>query len=85
MLYISLIPLLGHSLIFFDINCESEPSIIEKIVLGFGLTFFGMGIGSYYSVSFPAVGLSVPQRIRGNYDDIKVWHMPVWLFFKLFL
>ena len=85
MLYISLIPLIGHSLILFDINCESEPSIIEKIVLGFGLAFFGMGIGSYYSVSFPAVGLSVPQKIRGNYDDTKVWHMPVWLFFKLFL
>jgi len=65
-LYISVIPLLGHSLIFFDFNCDSEPSLIVKGILVFGLAFFGMGIGTYYSVSFPAVGLSVPSKIRGS-------------------
>ena len=30
-----------------------------------GLSFFGMGLGTYYSINFPAVGLSVPQHIRG--------------------
>ena len=31
-----------------------------------GMTFFGLGIGTYYSISFPAVGLSVPSHIRGR-------------------
>lgn len=26
---------------------------------------FGTGIGGYYSVSFPAVGMAVPTSIRG--------------------
>jgi hypothetical protein len=63
--YVSLLPLLGHSLIFFDFNCDQEPTLIVKIILALGLTFFGIGIGTYYSVSFPAVGLSVPSCIRG--------------------
>ncbi len=25
-----------------------------------------MGLGSYYSISFPAVGLCVPEKIRGS-------------------
>ena len=65
-LYVSVIPLLGHSLIFFDVNCESEPTLVVKGILVLGLAFFGMGIGTYYSVSFPAVGLSVPSKIRGS-------------------
>jgi hypothetical protein len=34
-------------------------------MLAMGFFMFGMGIGGYYSVSFPAVGLAVPQSIRG--------------------
>jgi hypothetical protein len=30
-----------------------------------GFFIFGTGIGGYYSVSFPAVGLAVPSEIRG--------------------
>ena len=66
-LYVSFIPLLGHSLIFFDFNCDSEPTLAVKGILALGLALFGMGIGTYYSVSFPAVGLSVPSKIRGKY------------------
>jgi len=32
-------------------------------VLGF--VIFGMGIAGYYSISMPAVGLCVPESIRG--------------------
>ena len=31
-----------------------------------GLSCFGMGLGSYYSVSFPAIGYTVPESIRGT-------------------
>jgi hypothetical protein len=33
--------------------------------LALGFFVFGTGIGGYYSVSFPAVGLAVPTSIRG--------------------
>ena len=40
------------------------------MILIVGFIFYGIGIGTYYSVSFPAVGLSVPQEIRGIYNLI---------------
>jgi hypothetical protein len=58
---VAFIPLIGHSIIFFDQDCEVEPTLLGEATLILGLSFFGMGIGTYYSVSFPAVGLSVPQ------------------------
>lgn len=30
-----------------------------------GFVLFGMGIAGYYSISMPAIGLAVPQNIRG--------------------
>lgn len=63
--FVSFIPLLGHSIIFFDQDCDKQPTFFGELTLILGFSFFGMGIGSYYSVSFPAVGLSVPQEIRG--------------------
>jgi hypothetical protein len=77
-LIISVIPLIGHSLIFFDINCEGEPTPMVKAILTLGMAFFGMGIGTYYSVSFPAVGLSVPTSIRGMPLVTQEWPMPAW-------
>ena len=62
---VSLIPLLGHSIIFLDHNCKEAPSRWAEVALVVGLSFFGMGLGTYYAVSFPAVGLCVPQSIRG--------------------
>ena len=58
---VSFIPLIGHSIIFFVEDCDGEPTFMGQFTLVLGFCFFGMGIGSYYSVSFPAVGLSVPQ------------------------
>lgn len=47
-------------------NCEEKSlSLGGKFLLGCGFVVFGTGIGSYYSVSFPAVGKAVPQKIRG--------------------
>jgi hypothetical protein len=63
---VAFIPLIGHSIIFLDEDCQAEPSFFGETTLIIGFSFFGMGIGSYYSVSFPAVGLSVPQDIRGT-------------------
>lgn len=37
----------------------------NKFLLAAGFFVFGTGIGGYYSVSFPAVGMAVPQKIRG--------------------
>ena len=34
-------------------------------MLATGFIVFGTGIGGYYSVSFPAVGMAVPKKIRG--------------------
>lgn len=62
----SIVPLVGHTIIYIDHNCQSEIALSEKIMLILGLIFFGMGLGSYYSISFPAVGLSVPESIRGT-------------------
>jgi hypothetical protein len=57
---------MGHFVIFLSTNCERESSLLlEKVLLVMGLMFFGMGLGAYYSVCFPAVGLTVPQQIRG--------------------
>jgi hypothetical protein len=58
---IAFIPLIGHSIIFLDRDCEGEPTFLGELTLILGFCFFGFGLGSYYSVSFPAVGLSVPQ------------------------
>ena len=65
MLYVSVMPLIGHSLIFLNGNCEGSPTVLAKTLLILGMIFFGIGIGTYYSVTFPAVGLSVPRKIRG--------------------
>jgi hypothetical protein len=35
--------------------------------LTLGFLTFGTGLGCYYSVAFPAVGLAVPQKIRGMF------------------
>ena len=61
--FVSFIPLIGHSIIYFDQDCsiESGPTFINEAILILGFIFYGMGIGTYYSISFPAVGLSVPQ------------------------
>ena len=56
----TLIPLIGHFIIFINTNCENATSLKQKIFLAIGLSFFGMGLGAYYSISFPAVGLCVP-------------------------
>jgi hypothetical protein len=40
-------------------------SVGGKFLLGSGFFVFGTGIGAYYSVSFPAVGMAVPKSIRG--------------------
>lgn len=64
--FCSLFPLVGHLTIFFITNCDGETSLQEEFFLAIGLIFFGMGLGSYYAVSFPAVGLSVPSGIRGT-------------------
>lgn len=59
---VSFIPLIGHGIIFLDENCDaSGPTLMGEATLIIGFTFFGMGIGTYYSVSFPGVGLSVPS------------------------
>ena len=62
----TLIPLTGHFIIYMNTNCETHTSSSQKILLAVGLCFFGMGLGAYYSISFPAVGLSVPENIRGS-------------------
>jgi hypothetical protein len=41
-------------------------SLLTKACLILGFLVFGTGLGCYYSVAFPAVGLAVPQKIRGN-------------------
>lgn len=62
----SLLPLAGHGIIFLDENCgEAGATLTGKLTLIVGFCFFGMGIGAYYSISFPGVGLSVPREIRG--------------------
>lgn len=61
----SLAPLCGHLMIYLITNCDGESSFFEELFLVFGLVLFGMGLGSYYSISFPAVGLAVPEGIRG--------------------
>lgn len=78
--YVSAIPLIGHSLIYLDLNCESEPTFTGEAMLVLGLIFFGVGIGTYYSVSFPAVGLSVPSNIRGINKYRKGWLTLAWPF-----
>jgi hypothetical protein len=40
--------------------------VITKLCLILGFLTFGTGLGCYYSVSFPSVGLAVPQKIRGT-------------------
>lgn len=62
-----MIPLIGHGIIFLDTNCTDGPTLFGEFILVVGLCFFGMGIGSYYTVSFPGVGLAVPESIRGTY------------------
>ena len=62
----TIIPLTGHFIIYMSTNCETHTSFHQKILLAVGLSFFGMGLGAYYSISFPAVGLSVPESIRGT-------------------
>jgi hypothetical protein len=79
------IPVIGHSLIYLDFNCEASPTIMGQILLVLGLTFFGIGIGTYYSVSFPGVGMSVPKKIRGNIELMKEWLMLVWHFSRRYL
>jgi MFS family permease len=65
-LWTSVIPLIGHSIIYSDFDCDlNGETSFGKFILILGFIFFGMGIGSYYSVSFSAVGLSIPQPIRG--------------------
>jgi hypothetical protein len=67
-LYSSIIPLIGHAIIFFDENCENGQETFKgQLILIIGFSFFGMGIGSYYSISFPGIGLSIPEQIRGKY------------------
>ena len=64
--FTSVLPFFGHMIITVLPNCEEEELGIEmKFLLGAGFFVFGSGIGAYYSVSFPAVGMSVPQKIRG--------------------
>lgn len=59
-------PFLGHMMIMLLPNCEEESLTIGgKLMLAAGFLVFGTGIGGYYSVSFPAVGMSVPKKIRG--------------------
>lgn len=65
-LYSSCLPFLGHLMIMMLPNCEEASlSMSGKILLACGFFVFGTGIGAYYSVSFPAVGMAVPQKIRG--------------------
>lgn len=56
----SLLPLIGHTIIYLLTDCVSETTVVEEIFLILGFVFFGSGIAGYYSVSMPAVGLSVP-------------------------
>lgn len=56
----SLLPLVGHSVIYFIYDCEGETTYFEEIFLVLGFILFGTGIAGYYSISMPAVGLSVP-------------------------
>ena len=77
----SLIPFFGHLLIFL-IPFESEGSIFVDTLLVIGLSMFGMGLGSYYSVSFPAIGYAVPKNIRGIFDITQEAHMLVYAFFR---
>jgi MFS family permease len=59
--YTSVLPFLGHLIILSLPNCEEETlSTGKKFILGSGFFVFGSGIGVYYSVSFPAVGMAVP-------------------------
>ncbi len=58
--FCSLIPMLGHFIIFIIPDCSKEESMLVEFFLILGLSFFGMGLGSYYSISFPAVGYTVP-------------------------
>lgn len=62
----SLLPLSGHILIYFISNCKDKISVWEEILLACGFILFGMGLGAYYSVSFSAIGLTVPESIRGR-------------------
>jgi hypothetical protein len=64
--YTSVLPFLGHVMIMLLPNCEEESlSIGGRLLLGTGFFVFGTGIGAYYSISFPAVGMAVPSKIRG--------------------
>ena len=64
--YSSVLPFLGHLMIMMLPNCEEESlSLSGKLLLACGFFVFGTGIGAYYSISFPAVGMAVPQKIRG--------------------
>lgn len=64
--YSSALPFLGHLMIMMLPNCEEESlSLSGKLLLACGFFVFGTGIGAYYSISFPAVGMAVPQKIRG--------------------
>lgn len=57
----SLLPLLGHLIIFLIDNCEEgETTFFEEMLLILGFSLFGTGIAGYYSISMPAVGLAVP-------------------------
>lgn len=38
---------------------------LNRLILALGFFIFGCGIGGYYSISFPAVGMAVPTKIRG--------------------
>jgi hypothetical protein len=55
----SLLPLIGHVIIFLTTNCDVETTYFQELCIVVGFVFFGMGIAGYYSVSMPAVGLSV--------------------------
>jgi hypothetical protein len=81
---VSFIPLIGHSIIFLNEDCQTEPTFFGELTLIIGFSFFGMGIGSYYSVSFPAVGLSVPQEIRGSFGAIQAWPTLAWASSRLY-
>lgn len=57
---------MGHLMILMLPNCTEESlNLGGKLLLACGFFIFGTGIGAYYSICFPAVGMAVPQKIRG--------------------
>lgn len=71
-----IIGLAAHTIIYMLPNTK-EPTALSLVMVALSFFLFGFGLGSYYSIIYPMVGLSVKKEHTGNQILMQELPMPL--------